>query len=93
MCSALDHVGGIFSISSISETCQVAAKGCSLGHLGQHRRRVPNSYAMLRVCIDSVIQFTKSSAELFLHRSIKHSAIFQYNQMLFVTNSMVYNKI
>ena len=78
--------------SIISETRQVPAKGCSLGHLDHHRRRVPNSYAVLQICIDVDIQCTENNAELFLHRPIKHYVIFQYNLIFFVTNNMVYNK-
>lgn len=92
MCSRLDDTGGFSLISNISATRQVPVNGCFLEHLGQHRRRLPNSYATPQFCIDAIFQFTEKNPELFLHRSIKCYAIFQYNLFFFVTNNLVYNK-
>ena len=92
MCSRLDDTGGFSLIFNISATRQVPVNGCSLEHLGQHRRMVPNSYATLQFCIDAISQFTENNPESFLHRSIKCYAIFQYNLFFFATNNLVYNK-
>ena len=92
MCSRLDDTGGFSLISNILATRQVPVNGCFLEHLGQHRRRLPNSYATPQFCIDAIFQFTEKNPELFLHRSIKCYAIFQYNLFFFVTNNLVYKK-
>ena len=83
MCSRLDDTGGFSLISNISATRQVPVNGCFLEHLGQHRRGLPNSYATPQFCIDAIFQFTENNPELFLHRSIKCYAIFQYNLFFF----------
>lgn len=92
MCGRLDDTGGFCLISNISATRQVPVNGCSLEHLGQNRRRVPNSYATLQLWIDAIFQFTENNPELLLHRSIKCYAIFQYNLFFSVKNNSVYNK-